>query len=210
MYFEQGRVPEALGEIERAIRADRTLPQIWFYRGYIHWTMEQWEKAAGDFEESLELNPYYTDARMYLATCREKLGHPDEALAELDRALADRTFASVEQIHLNKALILRRMERNDEALAAFREAVTIRPRFYQAHFEMALLLAQMNRLDEAELAFAAAEPGYARDAEFHFARGEALFRMRRKPDAARELRRALELAPGSEAAARASALLKEL
>lgn len=210
MYFEQGRVPDALEAIERALRADRSLPQLWFYRGYIHWTMERWDKAEADFREAIARNPYFTDARMYLATCLEKRGNPEGALTELDLALTDKTFPTPEQIWLNRALILRRMGRTEDALAALRESVTDRPRFYRGHYEMATLLAAMGRLDDAESAFAAAEAGYPKDAMFHFERGEVLYRLRRPQEAKAELRRAVELAPGSDAAAKAAQLLKSL
>ena len=210
MYYEQGRDQEALDEIERSLRADRGLPQVWFYRGYIFWNLGKWKAAEQSFREALARNPYFTDARMWLATCLEKEGDVPGALAQLDQAAEDRSFATPEKIHLTKALILERQDRLDEALAALRTAVTVRPRFYDAHYEMALVLTKLNRLDEATLSFDAAEPGYAKDPEFHYRRGEALFRMRRRQEAARELRRALELAPGSEAAAKAGQLLKEI
>lgn len=210
MYFEQQRVPEALGEINRSLEMDKSLPQVWFYRGYIFWSLEEWSKAEQDFRAALERNPFYTDARMYLATCLDRRGAPEEALAELDRALQDRAFPTPEQIHLNKAVILRRLGRRQDALQELQTAVTLRSRFYHGHYEMALVLVDLGRLEEADLAFGAAEPGYTRDADFHLQRGEVLFRLRRNQDAARELRRTVELSPGSDAAAKAGQLLKQI
>jgi Tfp pilus assembly protein PilF len=210
VYFEQGRVKEAFDEINRALRGDSSLPQIWFFRGYMYWSLEDWTHAEQDFRAALERNPFYTDARMYLATSLDRRGLPDQALAELDRAAQDRNFATPEQIFLNKAVILRRQARVEEALAQLRTAVTLRPRFYRGHYEMAQVLVQLGRFEESEMAFEAAAPGYGKDAEFHYDWGEALFRMRRQDDAARELRRALSLGPGSEAAEKASRLLKQI
>ncbi len=210
MYFEQGRVPDALTEINRSLDMDKSLPQVWFYRGYIYWSLEDWVKAEQDFRAALERNPFYTDARMYLATCLDRRSRPDEALAELDRALQDRTFPTPELIYLNKAVIHRRLGRMDDALHELQSAVTLRPRFYRGHYEMGQIFAQQGRLEDAEAAFSAAEPGYSRDAVYHLERGETLFRMRRNQDASRELRRTVDLAPGSEAAAKASQLLKQI
>jgi Tfp pilus assembly protein PilF len=210
MYFEQGRVKEAFDEINRSLHADQSLPQVWFFRGYMYWNLEDWTRAEQDFRAALQRNPFYTDARLYLATCLDRRGLPEQALAELDRAAEDRNFTTPERIYLNKAVILRRQGRLDEALAQLRISVTMRPRFYRGHYEMAQVLVQLGRLEESELAFAAAAPGYSKDAEFHYSWGEALFRMRRREDAARELRRALTLGPGSEAAAKASELLKQI
>ncbi len=208
MYFEQGRVNEAVQEIDTSLRLDPTLPQVWFYRGYIRWTLEQWAEAEKDFRKALEVNPYYTDARMYLATTRDRQGDLPGALAELDRALLDKAFATPEKIHLTKARILRREKQTEEALASLRAAVTARPRFYEAHYEMGGVLVELGRMGEAETAYRAAEPGYTKNAEYHLRLGETLFNLRRRSEAAAELRRAVELSPGSEAAARAAELLK--
>ena len=74
---------------------------------------------------------------------------------------------------------------------------------------MGRLLAAMDRFDEAELAFEAAEAGEGKNPEYQLARAETLLKIGQKNDARARLRRVLELAPGSEAAAKAAALLKE-
>lgn len=208
MHFEQGRVPESLEEIETSLRLDGSLPQVHHYRGYIYWNLEQWHDAAASFERALELQPYYTDARMFLATCLENLGRVDDALAQLDRAERDRTFGAREKVYVTRAMIYKRQGRLGDALADLRQAVELRPRYYRAHYEMALVLDGMDRLDEAIAAFDAAEPGYAENARFHLDKGRALFRHGLLPAAALQLRRAMEIAPGSESAAQARELLE--
>ena len=207
MYFEQGQVPQALEEIDLSLRQDDSLAQVHFYRGYIYWNLENWAQAETNFRAALERNPYYTDARMYLATCLEKQDHPDEALAMLDAAAADRTYPLPEKIHLNKALICRRQKRLDCALAELRKVVELKPRYQRGHYEMAQVFEEMGRGAEALVAYEAAASGYVTDAEFHLRYGRALFRQRREADARRELRRAQELAPGSQVAAEAAELL---
>jgi len=207
--FEQNRVPDAMSEIERALKMDPKLPQVWFYRGYMYFTLGDFAKAEADFRTAIERHPFYTDARMYLAACLDQQGKPDAALVELDRALADTTYPTPEQVRLNKALILERVGRRDEALTELRRAVGARPKYYRAHFEMGRLLAAMDRFDEAELAFEAAEAGEGKNPEYQLARAETLLKIGQTNDARARLRRVLELAPGSEAAAKAAALLKE-
>ncbi len=207
MHFEQGRVPEALEEIERSISLDDSLPQTHHYKGYIFWNLEQWEDAAEAFEDAIALQPYYTDARMFLATCLENLGRIDEALTQLSEAIRDRTYGAREKVFLNRAMILMRQGRLGEALDDLRRAVELKTRYYRAHFEMARVLDQLDRLEEAFTAFEAAEPGYEKDAVFHYERGKALFRGGLLTEAERMLRRAMELAPGSESAAKARELL---
>lgn len=207
MYFDQGRTDDALREIDLSLRQDRSLPQVHFYQGFIYYSVGDLAKAEPCFQSAIGLDPYYTDARMYLAATLDGLGRPNEALAELERALANRTYPTPEKILVNKALILDRQGESDAALAALRQAVEVRPRYYRAHLEMGRLLEKAGRSGEALAAYQAAAPGYEQEAAFHYEYGRTLFRNRREAEAKRELRRAIDLAPGSPTAAKAQELL---
>lgn len=208
MYFEQGRTDDALEEIDQSLRRDDSLPQVHFYKGFIYYSLGDMAKATPCFEAAIQRDPYYTDARMYLAAAYEELGRPQDALAELDRALANRTYPTPEKILVNKALVLARQGQYEPALAALRQAIDLKPRYYRAHFETAQILETTGRNAQALAAYEAAQPGYAADAGFHLAYGSSLFRARREAEARLELKRAIELAPGSTVAARATELLE--
>ena len=208
MYYEQGQVQKALGELERSIRLDDQIPRVHFYRGYVLWNLARYQEAIESFRSAIRINPLFLDARLYLATCLEQLGRPDEALRELDAAIAVPGIANIEQARVNKALILERQGRLDEAILELRRAVTTRPRYHRAHYEMARLLEEQGRFEDALAALDAAAPGYADDAGYHLLRGSVLFRLMRTGQAASEFQRVLELAPGSEAAERAQEMLK--
>lgn len=207
MYFEQGRTDEALKEIDQSLRQSDALPQVHFYKGFIYYSLGDPAKAVPCFEAAIQRDPYYTDARMYLAAAYDGLGRPQDALAELDKALTNKTYPTPEKILVNKALILARQGQNEPALAVLRQAIDIKPRYYRAHFETAQILEATGRSPEAVAAYESAAPGYADDAGFHFAYGSALFRVRREAEARAELKRAIQLAPGSTVAAKASELL---
>lgn len=207
MYYEQGRVQEALKELDTSLRLDDKLPQVHFYRGYIRWNQEEWKAATEAFQRAIQINPYFTEARQYLAFSLEKSGDVQGALDQLDLALRDKTYGQPEQILLNRAVILRHQGKLEPSLAELRQAVGLKPRYYRGHYEMATLLEDLRRFDEALLAYTAAEPGYTNDPEYHYRYGAALFRQGHRTEATRELRRALELAPGSEVAAKANELL---
>jgi len=207
MYFEQGRTDDALKEIDLSLRRDDALPQVHFYQGFIYYSLGDPTKAVPSFEAAIQRDPYYTDARMYLAASYEELGRPQDALAELDRALSNKTYPTPEKILVNKALILARQGQYEPALAALRQAIDLKPRYYRAHFETAQILETTGRGKEALAAYGTAAPGYVEDAAFHLAYGSALFRARREAEAKVELKRAIELAPGSTVAGKASELL---
>lgn len=208
VHFERGEAKRALEEIEAAHRVDDSVPQVHFYEGFIRWSMREWPAAETAFRRTIELNPLHLDARMYLASTLEEQGEPEAALDALDAALALPSASNLEQVMLNKALVLKRMGRTGEALSELRRAVGLRPRYHRAHYEMALILEELNRPREMLDALDAAAPGYDEDAEFFYRRGAAHFRLS-KPERAREdLRRAIDLAPGSETARRARELLE--
>ena len=208
MYFEQGRTDEALKEIDLSLRRDDSLPQVHFYKGFIYYSLGDMAKAVPCFEAAIQRDPYYTDARMYLAATYEELGRPQDALTELDRALANRTYPAPEKILVNKALILARQGQYEPALVALRQAIDLKPRYYRAHFETAQILETTGRSRESLAAYENAAPGYTDDAAFHLAFGSALFRARREAEAKVQLKRAIELAPGSTVAAKAGELLE--
>lgn len=206
--FEQGRVDQALEQIEVSLQRDDTLPQTHFFKGYIHWSLEQWEKAAASFRTALEIHSQYTNARNFLADCLTKMGRHREALDELQVALRDKTFPDREKIHFNRAMVYRELGRYEDALGALRQAVGENPRYYPAHYEMGLLLEEMRRPERALSAFEAAEPGFRESPQFLLDYGSALFRAGQTTPARTRLRKVLDLAPGSEAAERARDLLE--
>lgn len=210
LFYEQGRTADSLREIEIALRKNDRLPQVWFYRGYIAWNAGQWTKAEEDFRRALSIEPLFTEARIWLATALDQQGRTEDALAELDRSLMDQGYPDRPLIHLNKALVLRRAGRLENALAELRRSVDNAPRFYRGHYEMAQVLAALGRADQAEMAFEAAAPEFTKSAQYHYLRGKNYVSLARPDDARRSLRRAIELGPGSEAAAAADEILRTI
>lgn len=208
MYFDQGQVSRAIEEVDRAIKLDSDLPAATYYRGYIYWSLGNFAEAEKSFRDTVRINPLHLDARMYLASCLDQTGRSAEAIEQLDAALAIPGAANLEQVRVNKALILERQGRLGDALQELREAVTTRPRYHRAHYEMAEILRELGRFDEALSSLRAAEPGYEKNAEFHYRLGALLLRLERAQEASRSLQRAVDLGPGTDAAERARELLK--
>ena len=207
LFYEQGKVEQALAELDRSIALDDTLPQTYFLKGQILWSVNRCEEAIPEFEKALAINVYFTDVRMYLAECLERVGEADRALDVLDAAQQDRRFPYPEKILFNIAMIHLRAGRLDEALENLRRSVELRPRYYLAHFEMAKILEQRERFDEALRAFETAEPGFPKNPEFLYRYGYALYRSGNEAHSRRVLERVIDLAPGSETAAKAAQLL---
>lgn len=210
VYFEQGRIDNALEQIEISLEKDDTLPQTHFFKGYVFYNLERWEEAEPAFRKALEIHPNYTDARSFLADTLSRLGRHEEALTELAGALKDPSYPNPEKIHLNRAMVFKRLGRLSEAVESLQAAVAESPRYYRAHYEMARLYEEIRRPEDALRAFEAAEPGFRDNAEFQLNYGAALLRAGRTGEAEMHLRRVRALSPGSEEDERARRLLEVL
>ncbi|MBI4424135.1 MAG: tetratricopeptide repeat protein [Elusimicrobia bacterium] len=129
-YFRQGKVPAAIAEYDRAIRLDGSEPVAWAARGRARIVagddepaFEDFATAAGlDREDAVE-EAYYLDSLNHLL----KEGRLPAALTFLDAALPARLRLSPPWLG-NRALVLLRLERPDEARQALRQGLKKAPR----------------------------------------------------------------------------------
>jgi len=206
--LKAGRISESLATIDEAIAADPENVSLHHMRGMILFRAGRYAEAGRSFLRVLELDPYYTDARNFLGAIYSEQNDFNEAEQQFRRALEDAAYPTPELVHLNLGLLYEKQGRDEEALGQLRTAVEIDPKFYRAQFELASLLDRMERLEEAVRLYEVAEPGFRSSGEFYYRLGLAYFRLGRPQKSAEALRRAIDVAPGSESAARADELLK--
>lgn len=86
-----------------------------------------------------------------------------EALRRYEEALVD--MPEDADLHYRRGLLLRRLERFDEAIAAFRSATVLIPHFVKAQLMLGVCLRECGAATDAERAFAAAfhAPGHSID-----------------------------------------------
>jgi tetratricopeptide (TPR) repeat protein len=208
--FGAGRVSEALETIDEAIALDPDNPTLLHYRGTMLFRSGRLEEAEATFRRVLELDPYFADAHNFLGSVYAELDQPQRAEEEYRTALDSPSYPTPEIVHLNLALLYKRQGRDEDALRQLRTAVEIAPKYYRGYFELASLLDRMGKLDEAARIYQVAEPGYRGSADFYYRMGLAYFRLGEAQKSREALLRALDVAPGSESAARADELLKML
>lgn len=142
-----------------------------------------------------------------LGTARERFTARDwyGALLCLEDAIGtERAYADV---HHLRGLCLSMLDRTDEALEAFGQALELNPRYVEAHLHRGLVLNQLGRTAEAAEAFAAAAdsegpavagltgPVAARLANEHGRLGDLYAEAGALAEAILEYRRAVELGP---------------
>jgi tetratricopeptide (TPR) repeat protein len=136
--------------------------EVWNTIGVAHYYLDEYEEAVRAFEQALDADPSYSAARFNLrsvftrlllfdvAMANRRIGRLDLALGKLDSLLnlAPRYLSA----HLQKALILRELERTDEAEAAARHALTLgssRKVFFELRELLGDILAARGRTGEA-------------------------------------------------------------
>jgi tetratricopeptide (TPR) repeat protein len=96
---------------------------------------------------------------------------------------------------LNLGNVLKAQSQSNEALAAYRNAIRIKPDYAEAHFSFGNVLIELRRLDEAAAAYRSAiriKPGYA---EAHFNLGNVMKEQHRLEEAVAAYRRAIRIRP---------------
>src|SRR5687768_18478920 len=75
----EGKLKEALRELDHAIERGESSAEIHSARGHIQFELEQFDDAAGSYTKLLELDPRHPTATFNLAVCLEKLGRWSQA-----------------------------------------------------------------------------------------------------------------------------------
>jgi Tfp pilus assembly protein PilF len=209
-YVAAGRHGEALallGEAEALQPGNAGIPN---YQGQILFLAGRHREAEAALRKALQLDPYLADAHNNLGALYDRTGRKDEAEAEFRTALAQPGYPTPEKVHLNLGLLYGSQGRSQEALTELRHAVEIAPKYYQAHFELASLLDSMGKLEEAARLYEVAAPEYRARGDYHYRVGFVYFRLGDRVKSAEHLRRAIDVSPGSESAAKSDELLKML
>ena len=207
-YYTAGRVSEALTILEKAIVAHPQRADVRNYYGQMSFVAGRLTQAETALRKAIELDPYLADAHNNLGAVLDRLGRKDEAEKEFRKALEDPTYTTPEKVHLNLGTLYASQGRDDDAIAELRRSVEANPKFYRGHYELASLLDKTGRSDEALRIYQVAAPEYKNDGEYNYRIGFLYFRTNQPEKARTYLARVLEVAPGSENAAKAGDLLK--
>ena len=207
-YYRAGRISEALAILEKAIEENPQRADVRNYYGQMSFVAGRLPQAEAALRRAVELDPYLADAHNNLGAVLDRTGRKDEAEAEFRKALEDPTYTTPEKARLNLGLLYASQGRDEEAIRELRRAVEVNPKFYRGHYELASLLDKTGRAEEAARIYEVAAPEYKNDGEYQYRLGFLYFRMNDADKARLHLSRVLEVAPGSENAARADELLK--
>jgi len=203
-----GRIQEAIAEAERATTLAPANAEIANFYGQVLLLAGRYPQSEAAFKKALQADPYLTDVHNNLGALYHRMGRKAEAEEQFRAALADPSYPTPEKVHLNLGMLYASEGRDQEAIRELRKAVEIDPKYYSAHYELAVRLDTVGKLEEAAREYEVAAPDYKMSGEYHYRLGFAYLRLGNKVKAQEHLRKVLDVAPGSENAARADDLLK--
>jgi DNA-binding winged helix-turn-helix (wHTH) protein/tetratricopeptide (TPR) repeat protein len=185
-------MPKARAAAEKALRLDDSLSEAHGTLGQVLFTYE-WKRDAGiaEFLRAIDLNPSNQNAQHWYAMALGGLGRFDEALAQIQRALAIDPLAVI--VNANVGFLLYRAGRLDEAVAKLRHTVAMEPGFVMTRYRLGLALEAQGRFEEAIAEFRAMNPS-AHDPLGLTAIARTLALMQRPDEAQRELDQILKIA----------------
>jgi protein O-GlcNAc transferase len=176
----------AIIRLQEAIAEFPDSPRLWFALGVAHSANDRTDEAGKAFERSIELDPKFAPALVYLGLTHADQGQFTDALAFYRKALAiDERLAPAHFLFADAILKQTSTDISDTARAEahLKRAVALDPSFTPALLALGRLHLRMGQLAEAtselERAVAAA-PGLA---EAHYQLGRAYQLLKRKPEA---------------------------
>ena len=85
---EQGRLEEAIGEYDEAIRLDPQLALAYLNRGAVYNEKNEFSKAIADCDKAIELAPNLFEAYYNRGLAYAELGEKAEATADFEKVIA--------------------------------------------------------------------------------------------------------------------------
>lgn len=210
IYFEQGKVPEAISEVEKAIRMDPKNPEFYQFLGYIYFTSGKYEKAEETYLKALKINPNLTEVRNHLGSLYMATNRFDKALHEFQTILKDKFYPTPWVIYYNLSELYQKENQLEKAISNLRKALEINPKYYRAHYELAEILNRLGETTEAIFEYRVAENAYQKDPDFHFSFAMAYLKAGDHEKAKKHLLKVVDLAPGTPNYIKAKDILETL
>jgi Flp pilus assembly protein TadD len=149
MHLREGRVDLALDAFKRAAKADPKNPYFQKGLGQAYAAKREWGPAISALRKSLELSPYYADAKNDLGYVLIMSGDREGGKKELLSAFSDAMNPAPELSAYNLGRAYLEERNTEEAIQWFRTSLTRNKAYAAAYVMLAETLAAAGRLDEA-------------------------------------------------------------
>lgn len=139
MYYERAQLGIALGEIEKALQADRDYAPAYSMRGLLHMALHEDKDAEEDFQQSLRLDKSDSETHNNYGWFLCQRGKEKESIPHFMAALKNPLYETPERAYLNAGLCSRKAGNNKDAEEFLQHALVVQPGLPQALLAMAEL-----------------------------------------------------------------------
>jgi type IV pilus assembly protein PilF len=150
--YEAGRYPEALRDLLRAYKENPRSPQISNALGLAYHARGRSDLAIKSLEESLSLDPSFTEARNNLVRIYIETKDFTSARRELALVKKDLTYSGVDKVYINEGLFYFDQKQFERALVPFEKAIEYSRENCAAHHLYGKSLFELKRYSQAAIA----------------------------------------------------------
>jgi tetratricopeptide (TPR) repeat protein len=193
IYGNKGDLNIAHELLEKSCSTDDCSPEALYYLGSSQLKLNQYEKAAQSFKNSIEKAGVFFEALHDLATTYGHLGKTQEALSCYIDCL--KLNQKSYELYFNIARALDDLKRYDEALSHYDQAIKLNPNYAEAWYNKGVTLYDLKRYDEALSHYEQAiklNPNYA---EAWYNKSMTLYDLKRYDEALSHYDQAIKLNP---------------
>ena len=144
-----GNYKEALLAIDKALSFAQEDDDLLETRGEILLELGSAEEALSSLQQALNKNERSVYRRLLLGSALTRLERNEEALAEYDRIIKKEQNAPLIFVRVQKAVVLRELDRIDEAIEELLHCLEISPYFPPAHIELGKTFYDLGEIDKA-------------------------------------------------------------
>ncbi len=190
----QGDLRAAAAAYEKALAVEPRSAEVFTNLGALLEQTGNLEDATLCYLRALEINPAYPDAHYTLGNLLKRVGNFAEAVRHYEQAIDPPSEYTPEALN-NLGTALRRLRQPTLAIERFRQAVQLRPSYFEAHLNLADALEEAGRLEEAARTYQAILSFRPDSAEAYSGAAGVLQDQGRPERAAAAYRKAVDLAP---------------
>ncbi len=145
--LDNGKITEAISELNELLISEKENYEAYFFLGYAHQILNNFEEAALNYSNALRLRPDHFNSLNNLGVALKDFGRSEEAIRFLNYAKTlEPDNASV---YNNLGITLDLQGKFDEALFNFRKALELRANYNDAKLNLANTLQSLGGYDEA-------------------------------------------------------------
>lgn len=129
--YKMQRYSEAIEDYTKAIDADPNYVHAYFNKGNSHMGIGEYDQALIAYDKTLEIDPNYKKAYVNRSKVMYQQGNYDGSIADLNKGL-ELGARNKEKLHLELGNAYLQLNKLDEALSNYNDALKINGNYYKA------------------------------------------------------------------------------